>query len=195
MSFNIFENHIKFIDTQPSLISNNTLNQLNELIHVKSLTLSEKIIQLLKTYWYIVVICIILLIIFIWRYKKIKKNKEKFFYDDLDKLNENIAIPTFNPYLPIEKQNSYVRYLPNESFKGAINNNINNIDYVNTNNMIGLLDNIDDRYSQFQQPLINTGPLYHNTNPNENISDINLQNNRILNNNNLNNLNEIHKQI
>lgn len=198
MSFNQLENHINYIDSQPSLVTRNTLSQLHELTHMKTLTFPEKIISILQQYWYVFLICLIIIILLIWRYKKIKKEeKENFFYDDLDnkQMITPTAFPTFNPYLQLNQQNSYVRYLPNEQMSGAINDNIKDINYVNTNNMIGLLDNIDTRYTDFQQPLVDTGPVYHNANVNENISDINLKNNRSLNSKNLDDLNKIHQRF
>lgn len=186
MSFNQLENHINFIDTKPSLISKNTLDQLNKLIHIKTLTFSEKFIESLQIYWYVYLILTIFIIFVIWKYKTKKEAKENFFYDDNDKINEPIQRPTFNPHLPVNQQISYVRYLPDEYFKGAINNDIQDINYKQ--NLINLEDNIDSRYNQFQQPLINSGPFYNNVNPNEIISDINLQNNRMLNSKNINDM-------
>lgn len=99
-----------FSNSRPNLISNRTIKALEKLYSIKGGdTVNEKgvsdtLYNLYKNYIEPNIFLFILLIIFclFLIYKYISKNQEEF-------------QPTFNPSIPIESQNSYVNYLPDNA--------------------------------------------------------------------------------
>lgn len=78
-------------------------------------------------------------------------------FDDVEPINERIARPTFNPSIPISKQQSYVNYLPDE-IPVRVNGEL--VDNVSRVNMQG---NEIPYYAPQNEPnnIQYTGPFYN----------------------------------
>jgi hypothetical protein len=92
----------------------------------------------------------LILIFLIWRYISFRNNKKEQFqrklgttlkgypnrvryFSGMDSPNERIARPTFNPSIPIQKQQSYVNYLPDTipvNHNGKFVNNVQEMQYT-----------------------------------------------------------------
>lgn len=200
-----------YSNTKPSLVSNTTNNKLiKNIISSKQNNTSSIITGFIREHLVIIIVVIIICIILAWRYKiQQKKIKtEDFMYDEgyerdnngnliytRDNINSIMTRPTFNPSIPVEMQESYTRYLPDEVNNMEGINSMNDIQgspYIGTSDMIGPYEVLDDIQYNNSPRIINKGPFYRNAiiDP-MNVSDINNLKFREANNTNLANYNEI----
>jgi len=188
-----------FTNTNPNLINYTTNDKLVKLISINTKTsFLDNFKKFINDNITLIILLLIIVIVIYWRYKYVQKHKvEKFLYDEgierddngnliytYDEMGNIIARSTFNPNIPLNKQNSYVRYLPDEFVKGASADRLNGVNYINTSNINNDYDVIEDGYENTPR-VVHKGPYYKNANPQAINSDDNNEYFRKANHNNL----------
>lgn len=143
-----------YTSSHPSLVSDRVIGSFNKLLEDarnKNIGFFQKIYdKIIYPNLGIFIVLLLIVVFLIYRYMTINKNKENFdkdlqdtgsipyhgriklFDPDMDRPDERIARPTFNPSFPIEKQRSYVNYLPDEvpvDVNGQLIDNVKEQDY------------------------------------------------------------------
>lgn len=143
-----------YTNSHPILVSERVTSSYNKMITDMTLQNTSIFRKLYDDIIYpnlgLCILIFLILVFLIWRYWTVKSNKEKFqknhcvnikdpiyvsentqynpsiqYFGGMDHPQERIARPTFNPSIPINKQQSYVKYLPDTVPV------INNCSYIN----------------------------------------------------------------
>lgn len=164
-----------YTNSHPILVSDNIVSTYTKLIDNVTKQNTNIFSKIYENYivpnWGVCIVIVLICVFLLWRYIKYR-NRERFndnntntkanatktqyptiatgnpFADISMDFNERIARPTFNPSIPVNKQQSYVNYLPDTVpilDDGQFVTNINNMPYTAPNN-----------FNSFQY----TGPFY-----------------------------------
>lgn len=125
-----------------NLLTNQTVKNLQD--QIKSTSLMYKLISLIKTYWYVIILIVIIIVLY-KRYKSV---------------HESFAVPTFNPYHPVNVNQNYTHYLGNDPVpNGVYNNSVQPVNYKNVE-FLGIFDKVAYDFPN-TRPVINTTPIYY----------------------------------
>lgn len=154
--------------TPPNLVSDKTLNMFNQALD----KIAKENQSIFRRFYDNIIypnlgLCILLVIIVIFLlYRYYKYHHEHF--GGMDSPNERIARPTLNPYYPVNEQNSYVNYLPDQIpvfVDGKLTNNIQykegQYDTVNLSPHYPYADNSVIPTEPETSSIQYAGPYYH----------------------------------
>ena len=134
-----------FTNTKPILISDKISESFNKMILDASSVNNGILYKIYENVIYpnlgVFIVILLILLFLLYRYFTYRKDPrneitENFnvndntnsvgnkitIFDDYDSPNEKVARPIFNPSIPVSRQKSYVRYLPDEMNPNEINN-------------------------------------------------------------------------